>query len=414
MISANNGGQYIGVGKGGHANKHGYMDNSTAGFATNVVGLPPNFNGNLLPGKWLNRGRKCKLGSTDMAPSRDSVKMYEDLCRFQVAEVLRSFIPGALKGISIPVLELVDCSARRIFVLDAMKIEQQSISGNLMGIKYAVEEELEITPEAGMEKLILIGGDQLLKDRVRTIMKQRESDVPGENFESIHAMLGMLHTMMNFAKMICKHHLGKMATKDPSSLRFCNTILGLERLDEKATNFWNTQTLIRRCIMAFLMCLLVRQGGFSTLESFQKSFAEDGSYVHAEEGPKTLEGLVEKVCEMLAFTRVATMREEEEDKRDVVLENMLLFIRLGIQFIGMYDAMRRGDVGVMQRILDCLTAQFIGGDHHKYATELMDISCGFKAEWSEELCRVRYISEYRSLRVGYRRVQWLTQNVTGR
>ena len=261
-----------------------------------------------------------------------------------------------------------------------------------MGIKYAVEEELEITAEAGLEKLILVGGDQLLKDRVRAIMKQRELDVPGENFESIHAMLGMLHTMMNFAKLICKHHLGKMATKDPSSLRFCNTMLGLERLDEKASNFWNTATLIRRCVKAFLMCLVVRQAGFTSLEAFQKSFAEDGSYVHAEGEVKTLEGLVEKVCEMLAFTRVATMREEEEDKRDVVLENMLLFVRLGIQFIGMYEAMRRGDVGVMQGVLDCLTAQFIGGDHHKYATELMEISCGFKAEWSEELCRVRLLA----------------------
>lgn len=393
--SADKGGQYIGVSKGGHANKHGYMDNSTAGFVTNVVGLPPNFIGNLLPGKWLNRGGKCKLVSTDMAPSGVSVKLYEDLCRFEIAEVLRSFISGVeekLKGFSVPIVELADCSTRRIFVLDAMKIEQQSVSGNLMGIKYAVEEELEITAEAGLEKLILVGGDQLLKDRVRAIMKQRESDVPGENFESIHAMLGMLHTMMNFAKLICKHHLGKMATKDPSSLRFRNTMLGLERLDEKASNFWNTATLIRRCVKAFLMCLVVRQAGFTSLEAFQKSFAEDGSYVHAEGEVKTLEGLVEKVCEMLAFTRVATMREEEEDKRDVVLENMLLFVRLGIQFIGMYDAMRRGDVGVMQGVLDCLTAQFIGGDHHKYATELMEISCGFKAEWSEELCRVRLLA----------------------
>ena len=111
-------------------------------------------------------------------------------------------------------------------------------------------------------------------------MKQRESDVPGENFESIHAMLGMLHTMINLAKMICKHHLRKMATKDPLSLRFCNTILGLERLDERATNFWNTGTLIRRCVKAFLMCLLA---------GIQKSFEED-------DGPRTedLEGFNRK------------------------------------------------------------------------------------------------------------------------
>lgn len=56
---------------------------------------------------------------------------------------------------------------------------------------------------------------------------------------------------------------------------------------------------------------------------------------------------------------------------------MLLFVRLGVQFVGMHEAMRHGDVGVMKQVLDCLTSQFIEGEHHKYATELMDISCGY-------------------------------------
>ena len=68
------------------------------------------------------------------------------------------------------------------------------------------------------------------------------------------------------------------------------------------------------------MCLLVKQGGFNSLESFQ---TEDLN-VDAEEKTQVLQNLVEKVCEMLAFTKGATMHEEEEDKRDVVL---LLFVR---------------------------------------------------------------------------------------
>ena len=60
---------------------------------------------------------------------------------------------------------------------------------------------------------------------------------------------------------------------------------------------------------------------------------------------------------------------------------MLLFVRFGVQFIGVYDAIRQRDVGVMQRILDCLIALVI-------TISMLDISCGFKAEWSEELCKV--------------------------
>ena len=239
-----------------------------------------------------------------------------------------------------------------------------------------------------LDKLVLAVGYQLFKDRVRTIMKQRESDVPGENFELMQGMLGMLHTMMNLAKMICKHHLGKMAKKDPSSLRFCNTILGLEKIDEKATNFWNTSTLIRRSLNACLMCLIVRQAGFTTLVDLEKSFAEDSSYVGNEEAPRCLVAVLDKVVGLVMFNGVDQLRSERAEDRDVVLENMLLFVRLGVQFVGMYEAMRRGDVGVMERVLDCLTSQFIGGEHHQYATELMDISCGFKAEWSAELWQV--------------------------
>jgi len=82
-------GKYI-VGKGGYANKHSYMDNSTTGFATDIIGLPRGFSRSLLPTKWLDHGGQCKLVSSDIAPSEDSMNTYESLCRLAMADTQRN------------------------------------------------------------------------------------------------------------------------------------------------------------------------------------------------------------------------------------------------------------------------------------------------------------------------------------
>ncbi|KAF8431110.1 hypothetical protein BGX38DRAFT_1277440 [Terfezia claveryi] len=82
------------------------------------------------------------------------------------------------------------------------------------------------------------------------------------------------------------------------------------------------------------------------------------------------------------------MRDGAKGERDISHENLLLFVRLAVQFVGLYKATRHGDVGVMQCVMDLLGPEFLGAKQHKYAWELFEVGCGFKKEWSRELQNV--------------------------
>ena len=56
-----------------------------------------------------------------------------------------------------------------IYPLELMDIEQQSIDGNLRGVLKVLTVALGCSPEQPIEGLFLVGGDQLLLDRIRPI-----------------------------------------------------------------------------------------------------------------------------------------------------------------------------------------------------------------------------------------------------
>jgi len=83
--------------------------------------------------------------------------------------------------------------------------------------------------------------------------------------------------------------------------------------------FWNTSTLIRRSLNACLMCLMVRQAGFTTLGEFERNFAEDGSWVGTEDKPRYLETLLDRLVGLLTFNGVDQLKSEiVAEERDVV------------------------------------------------------------------------------------------------
>lgn len=107
--------------------------------------------------------------------------------------------------------------------------------------------------------------------------------------------------------------------------------------------------------------------------------------VKIHKGLVSWESAMEGVLSQLDFKRVKEMREGTSEERDICHENLLLFTRLGVQFVGLYKATRRGKVGVVQSVMDSLGPQFLGAKQHKYAWELFEVGCGFKKEWTKEL-----------------------------
>ena len=77
---------------------------------------------------------------------------------------------------------------------------------------------------------------------------------------------------------------------------------------------------------------------------------------------------------------MATVRQELDEHRDRVYENLLLFGRMELEFCYFYKAIREGDVGIMEAILQLWGPQILGGGGTKYGPELINIRCGMHCE----------------------------------
>jgi hypothetical protein len=89
---------------------------------------------------------------------------------------------------------------------------------------------------------------------------------------------------------------------------------------------------------------------------------------------------------MLEYSHVEGLRLRSEGaNRDIVLENLVLFVRQGLELKAFYKSVRAGDVGIMEFIMELWGPQFVGGKLNNYGDALMDIRVGMEAEWAPEL-----------------------------
>jgi hypothetical protein len=79
--------------------------------------------------------------------------------------------------------------------------------------------------------------------------------------------------------------------------------------------------------------------------------------------------------------RTTNGRQQKEEERDVVYENMLLRMRHAVFPRELYNAVREGDTGKIELLLELLCPQFIGARQDRYATEILEHLCGVQIEY---------------------------------
>ncbi|RPB20180.1 hypothetical protein L211DRAFT_895066 [Terfezia boudieri ATCC MYA-4762] len=273
-----------------------------------------------------------------------------------------------------PMLEVIDLEPTNIIPFALMDIEQSSTEGNLRGISRVLMDELKIPKDDFMQGIFLVGGDQLLAERVRSIQKQREGDIPGEDFSRVLPVLGAFHTNMNFKKMMMKMFLGDKSGRVLGSLQNLNKKLRRKYIDEKAGNYWACVDFTKDAGDAVLLGLIVQEGGAKTWDEFRGK---------SKMGEIRWRQVVAAVSNKLRYKHVSNLRDEEEDSRDRVYENLLLFVRMELEFRCFYKAIREADVGIMELVLQLWAPQFLGGGGTKYGPELVELRCGMLCEWDE-------------------------------
>ena len=379
-LTIDNFNKLIGV-RDGSSIRQAYQNNSTGGYASSVRGMPHGMK--MIPREWLQSGARRRLSPRDLRPSKEAFDYMRKFNEFYTVKILKDECPDLPVGddeFQRPLVEVLKIQPTNIYPVELMDIEQQSIDGNLKGILKLLTEALGCTSEQLMTGLFLIGGDQLLVDRVRSIQLLRATDVPGEDFRFIVTLLGPFHTLMNKKKLIMRHHLGK--ANETGSLMSFNRVLKRDRkIDDQAKDLWACMDLTRDSLDSLLLGLLIAETGkeYATYTSFKADVIS---------GEVDWRHLVKKMCLKFTYTYVRKLRIQDESKRDRVHENILLFSRQELEFRAFYTSMRKGDVGAMELLLQIWCPQFLAGQQTKYGNELFDIRCGMLAEWSKELKQV--------------------------
>lgn len=362
------------------------MNNSTGGYITPVVGLPPGQR--FIPREWMHPGARVDLNPRALKASPQALSFMDSWNKWYICKLLKDHIGKKLavgEGEYVkPIVHQLEAELSTIYTTELMNIPQDSIAGNHTSVRKILTEVLGYSMQELMDGIFLVGGDQLLADRIRSLQRIMDGDIPGEDFSFLIVLLGPLHTLMNVKKLIMRHHLGPTDGSVKGSLMSFNKSLKRDRkIDSEAKDLWACMDLTKDAVDAVLLSLCIEKGAKQTIEEGSRNW--DSFTTNVVQGVVNWRHVIERLCEKLSYGHVTNMRQRSDNERDRVLENVLLFVRQELEFRAFYSSMRHGDVGAMEFILQLWGPQCLAGNQVKYGHELLDIRCGMLADWSEEL-----------------------------
>ncbi|KAF8416868.1 hypothetical protein EV426DRAFT_721563 [Tirmania nivea] len=342
LVSLDNVNKMVGVRDATSIRAGGVMVNSTGGFCTPVFGMPPGHR--YIPREWMRPATRVALTPQDLEPSEKASEVMQKHNEWYMVQLLHRC--SRSKGDFI-------CGENEF---QKPMVEQSSTEGNLRGISRVLMDELKIPKDDFMQGIFLVGGDQLLAERVRGIQKQREGDVPGEDFSGVLPVLGAFHTNMNFKKMMMKMFLGDKSGGVLGSLQNLNKKLRRKYVDEKVGNYWACVDFTKDAGDTVLLGLIVQEGDVKTWDEFRGK---------SKMGEIRWRQVVTVVSNKLGYKHVSNLRDEEEDSRDHVDPGSRCWDNgVGPSVVGPTIPRKRGT---------------------KYGPELVELRCGMLYEWDEQL-----------------------------
>lgn len=100
-------------------------------------------------------------------------------------------------------------------------------------------------------------------------------------------------------------------------------------------------------------------------------------------------GLAEAIVDKRASTdALINLDAKQDNQKDAVLRQTIMFCRDVLHYVTLDQAIRNGDVGLMEDFLPHLLYRFIGSGSSNYATEVVEMLQAFHREWPPE---VKYV-----------------------
>lgn len=268
----------------------------------------------------------------------------------------------------------VVCSKISTFPL--VNCEQMSIVGNKESLARFTRQVMGLRFYNLSEELRICSGDQLTMDRWRSIMILTDTEPLSECFDWNLPIPGLFHTKQTYMKMFTSNHGGE-TVEDVSSITGAQWKLRREKIDKGCSDLCAMKSLMGHILMAQVLGVLAAEWKVNTLDELAEK---------CQNGNQVVECINKVAEEYLVYNAVANLREKSV--RDIVFENGLLSLRHNLWVHSFHQGVAEGDIGKVKDLLDIWPPCFLRSKHYKYTIEMLEIQCGFKAEWSMELQEV--------------------------
>ncbi|KAJ2936354.1 hypothetical protein H1R20_g739, partial [Candolleomyces eurysporus] len=223
-------------------------------------------------------------------------------------------------------------------------------------------------------KIVTWVGDQLTVDRLRHLFTFRaQDDNSFDRLDFSAFVFRWLHLQMAFANSLHKQYLGTSKGRGLAQ--------AFELLNKKGLFTARTQGPFHHDLDEVLKHVGIAHIREDWLEIAGVSKLEDLRSLSAQELCLLASKLVETYASSDGIDAMDATNQQDEPRRQVVMWN-----RDVLQYIVLDDAIRNGDVGLMEKLLPTLLFRFLGGGNGKYANEVLELLQGLHREWPAELC----------------------------
>ena len=316
---------------------------------------------------------------TDILPSAACIQQLEDAMLWHIEDILITAYPSLrrrLKGEHqpVPTVEAIPVHKTEQHPLPAMPVDEGSIDGTLEVIDTLVRKVLKLSEEElRTHGVIICAGDQLTNSLVdkASACRRDDSELLDNYAKYLCTQLGLFHVKLASTRMVMNEHWGMPNAQAPWSLWRMNTLLSRKAMSagwkaKKLAPFRPAVELISKLALpANILDGFCLHCGTDSLDAWVNKVSD------YESVRRVATAVRDKLC---SSQRVATLRKLPTDKRDVTLENIILFNRDALILREFVHAIKRGDVGSVVNVLSYWVHEFRRtGGMPKYADALFEV-----------------------------------------
>ncbi|GBE80138.1 hypothetical protein SCP_0213410 [Sparassis crispa] len=266
-------------------------------------------------------------------------------------------------------------------------------------------DQLQMSKEEVEKGLILVGSDQSTVKKLRTLKKYVATCLHGYSRHGwVLPLIQLWHMGWADLEHILSTHWGTSTADDLSSFRAANVLLGRKVKDQKRPDYYPTQHLVFDMLKAEILdCWRIHLKAENLKEYFcshsvvyeqllKLAVEICDHYLTADAYDRALNPVGGQPQAFFGngtpWTRDVAEGTEigaEPFPGDQVLANTILHMRDSIIHYEFQCAIADGDIGRAMNVMAIWTFTFAGSGRSKYANELLEFTCQFEFEYSEEL-----------------------------